>query len=187
MFNKCPLNAQHIKTLTNLATFQAFCAQFHCGRAYLQGFLVSSLPFLVKYNVVITLLVHSSIFCVNLALFGSKLMEPFINKQTNTHIHIYLQHSANYSKIWSTRLGLPEFGWLKLCKRKKCLNTSKLIFFYFNKSSLKIAHPRPPSLSPRAFRARHITPLFYQKICLPNLPPKKWIPWVRAVYKVWLL
>ena len=38
-------------------------------------------------------------------------------------------------------------------------------------------HPRPPSLSPRAFGAWHIMPLFYQKICLPNLPPKKWTPW----------
>ena len=39
------------------------------------------------------------------------------------------------------------------------------------------AHPRPPSLSPRTFGARHIMPLFCQKICLPNLPPKKWTPW----------
>ena len=39
MFDKCSLNAQHIKTLwTNFATFQAFCAQFHSGRAHLQGF-----------------------------------------------------------------------------------------------------------------------------------------------------
>ena len=107
-----------------LPHFKHFVHNFIVAEHICKDFLVSSLPFLVKYNVVITLLVHSSIFCVNLALFGSKLMEPFINKQTNTYIHIYLQHLANYSKIWSTWLGFLEFGWLN--------------FFYFNKSSLKM-------------------------------------------------
>ena len=36
-------------------------------------------------------------FCVHMALFGSKLREPFINVQT--HIHTYIQHLANYSKM----------------------------------------------------------------------------------------
>ena len=102
-----------------LPYFKHYVHNFIVAEYICKDFLVSSLPFLVKYNVIITLLVHSSIFCVNLALFGSKLMEPFINKQTNTYIHIYLQHSANYSKIWTTWLGLPEFGWLKLSYAKE--------------------------------------------------------------------
>ena len=39
---------------------------------------------------------------MKLSLFGSKLTEPFINKQTHTCI----QHLANYSKIH----GLSSFG-----------------------------------------------------------------------------
>ena len=34
---------------------------------------------------------------MHMALFGSKLTEPCIKVQT--HIHIYIQHLANYSKI----------------------------------------------------------------------------------------
>ena len=173
-----------------LPHFKRFVHNLIVAEHICKDFLVSSLPFLVKYNVVITLLVHSSIFCVNLALFGSKLMEHFINKQTKTYIHIYSKHSANYSKIWSTWLGLPEFGWLNFfiltnliskCS-KLLLKCIKMLCFRGaapDPAGGATAHPRPPSLSPRAFGARHIMRLFYQKICLPNLPPKKWTPWVR--------
>ena len=40
-------------------------------------------------------------------------------------------------------------------------------------SKMHSAHPRPPSLSPRAFGARHIMPLFGQKKLPPKSPYKK--------------
>ena len=43
---------------------------------------------------------------MNLALFGSKLTKLFINK------HAYVQHSANYSKIYTnTHLSIYEGKW----------------------------------------------------------------------------
>ena len=42
------------------------------------------------------ILCHQWMFCVNIALFVSKLMEPYVNK--HTYIHTYMQHSASYSK-----------------------------------------------------------------------------------------
>ena len=96
--------------------------------------------------------------------------------------------------------GSLSLGGLSFAK-KKCVNTSKLMILVltnlvskWSKLLLKCmkmpcfraaapdpaggasAHPRPPSLSPRAFGARHIMPLFGQKNCLPNLPTKKWTP-----------
>ena len=111
--------------------------------------------------------------------------------QTNTHT----LYTYNIRQIVG-RYGV--LGWDSLClgglsyAKEKNLITSKLIFLLTNLVSkcpklllkcIKIlgfraaapdpaeeasAHPRPPSLSPRAFGAQHITPLF----CQEKLPPK---------------
>ena len=78
---------------------------FHSNRAHFKP-----APFFawIKF---ITCPIQSLIFCVNLALFGSKLTEPFNHKQTNTHT--YIQHLANYSKIFRWRI--PKWQPIRWC------------------------------------------------------------------------
>ena len=56
-------------------------------------FSANSTPISVKYSFLHDSRAHGCFFFVNLALFGTKLSEPFINKQT------YIRQSASYSKI----------------------------------------------------------------------------------------
>ena len=114
-----------MKTLQkNLSLFQKFSLQFDRDRAHFHEFFSQFCTDFGRIQL-FTRPVPSGMSCVNLVLFGSKLMEPFINKHTyvrayirtcmhaylhtyihayihtymHTYLHTYIQHSTNYSKI----------------------------------------------------------------------------------------
>ena len=80
-----------------LPLFKDFLYNFIRTESIFMYFSGNYVPFSVEYSHLHVPCTHWFFFFVNLALFGSKLTEPFINEQT--HMHSYIQHSANYSKM----------------------------------------------------------------------------------------
>ena len=92
--------------LKNLATFQLKQAKLKSkiDQPLFKELIFQPILHRFRSNIVYYTITHpvpSWMFCVNVALFGSNMTEPFINVQTHTHvyIHTYIQHSANYSEI----------------------------------------------------------------------------------------